>query len=70
MTGFARWFGASTLDDVWLATGVGGRTLPYGNGYPARIVAPGRRGFWWVKWVSEIQPSQRPPWAQSFFPLS
>ena len=70
VTGFARWFGASTLDDVWLATAVGGRTLPYGNGYPARIVAPGRRGFWWVKWVSEIQPSQRPPWAQSFFPLS
>jgi DMSO/TMAO reductase YedYZ molybdopterin-dependent catalytic subunit len=70
ITGYARWFGASTLDDVWLVTGVGGRPLPYGSGYPARIVAPGRRGFWWVKWVSEIRPSARPAWAQSVFPLS
>jgi DMSO/TMAO reductase YedYZ molybdopterin-dependent catalytic subunit len=69
-TGYARWFGAATLDDVWLATSVAGVSLSYGHGFPARIVAPGRRGFWWVKWVSEIQPSQRPPWAQSFFPLS
>lgn len=70
VTGYARWFGASTLDHVWLATGVGAQALPYGHGYPARIVAPGRRGFWWVKWVSSIQPSMRPPWAQSFFPLT
>jgi DMSO/TMAO reductase YedYZ molybdopterin-dependent catalytic subunit len=69
-TGYTRWFGASTLDQVWLATGVGGQALPYGHGYPARIVAPGRRGFWWVKWVSSVQTSARPPWAQSFFPLS
>jgi DMSO/TMAO reductase YedYZ molybdopterin-dependent catalytic subunit len=69
-TGYARWFGASTLDQVWLATGVGGQPLPYGHGYPARIVAPGRRGFWWVKWVSSVQTSARPPWAQSFFPLT
>jgi DMSO/TMAO reductase YedYZ molybdopterin-dependent catalytic subunit len=58
------------LDDVWLATRLNGVPLPYGHGYPARIVAPGRRGFWWVKWVTSIQPSARPPWAQSAFPLS
>jgi hypothetical protein len=69
-TGYARWFGAATLPDLWLATGVGGESLSYGHGFPARIVAPGRRGFWWVKWVSDIQPSPRPPWAQSPFPLS
>jgi hypothetical protein len=69
-TGYARWFGGDTLDDVWLATHVGGFPLSYGHGFPARIVAPGRRGFWWVKWVTSIQPSDRPPWAQSFFPLS
>jgi DMSO/TMAO reductase YedYZ molybdopterin-dependent catalytic subunit len=69
-TGYARWFGAGTLDDVWLVTAVGGEPLTYGHGFPARIVAPGRRGFWWVKWVTSIQPSARPPWAQSFFPLS
>jgi len=70
VTGYTRWFGRSTLDDVWLVTAVGGRLLPYGSGYPARIVAPGRRGFWWVKWVTSIQPSVRPAWAQSVFPLS
>ncbi|WP_157437813.1 molybdopterin-dependent oxidoreductase [Actinoplanes subtropicus] len=69
-TGYARWFGAGTLDDVWLVTALGGRPLTYGHGFPARIVAPGRRGFWWVKWVTAIEPSARPPWAQSFFPLS
>jgi len=69
-TGYARWFGAGTLDDVWLVTAVGGEPLTYGHGFPARIVAPGRRGFWWVKWVTSIQPSARPPWAQSIFPLS
>jgi hypothetical protein len=69
-TGYARWFGAATLDDVWLVTAVGGLPLSYGHGFPARIVAPGRRGFWWVKWVTTIEASPRPPWAQSFFPLS
>jgi DMSO/TMAO reductase YedYZ molybdopterin-dependent catalytic subunit len=69
-TGFARWFGAATLDHVWLVTHVAGFPLSYGHGFPARIVAPGRRGFWWVKWVTSIQPSDRPPWAQSFFPLT
>jgi len=69
-TGYARWFGAGALDDVWLVTAVGGEPLTYGHGFPARIVAPGRRGFWWVKWVASIQPSARPAWAQSFFPLS
>ena len=70
VTGYARWFGVPALDRVWLVTGMGGRALPPGHGYPARIVAPGRRGFWWVKWVSEIRPSDRPAWAQSVFPLS
>ncbi|GAA3248394.1 molybdopterin-dependent oxidoreductase [Dactylosporangium siamense] len=69
-TGYSRWFGAATLDDVWLVTGVAGRPLTYGHGFPARIVAPGRRGFWWVKWVTSVQPSRRPPWAQSVFPLT
>src|SRR5690242_12331877 len=44
-TGYARWFGAGTLDNVWLVTAVGGEPLTYGHGFPARIVAPGRRGF-------------------------
>ncbi|MFG1604473.1 molybdopterin-dependent oxidoreductase [Actinoplanes sp. NPDC049265] len=67
VTGYTRWFDPRA--DIWLATGLNGRPLTYGHGYPARIVAPGRRGFWWVKWVTDIQPSRRPPWAQFPFPL-
>jgi DMSO/TMAO reductase YedYZ molybdopterin-dependent catalytic subunit len=70
VTGYARWFGLETLDHVWLATEVGGEPLTYGHGFPARLVAPGRRGFWWVKWVTSIEPTARPPWAQSPFPLA
>ena len=69
VTGYARWFGADTLHDVWLVTGLAGYPLSYGHGFPARIVAPGRRGFWWVKWVTSIEPTARPPWAQSPYPL-
>ncbi len=68
-TGYARWFGAATLDDVWLVTAVNSRPLSYGHGFPARIVAPGRRGFWWVKWVVAVRAVDGPSWAQSPFPL-
>jgi hypothetical protein len=69
-TGYTRWFERAALDEVWLATRLGGRPLSYGHGFPARIVAPSRRGFWWVKWVEEIRPSDRPAWTQSVFPLT
>jgi cytochrome b561 len=38
-----------------LATHVGGDPLSYGHGAPARLVAPGRRGFEWVKWVVRVE---------------
>jgi DMSO/TMAO reductase YedYZ molybdopterin-dependent catalytic subunit len=38
-----------------LATQVGAEPLTYGHGAPARLVAPGRRGFEWVKWVVRIE---------------
>jgi hypothetical protein len=31
---------------------------------------PGRRGFWWVKWVERIEVSSTPWWWQSPFPLT
>ena len=40
-----------------------------GNGYPVRLVAPGMRGFWWVKWVVELRPEPVPWWWQSPYPL-
>lgn len=38
-----------------LATSVDGERLSHGHGYPLRLVAPGRRGFQWVKWVEEVR---------------
>jgi DMSO/TMAO reductase YedYZ molybdopterin-dependent catalytic subunit len=69
-TGFSRRFPVADLDRVWLATGVGGRPLSAGHGFPARIVAPDRRGFWWVKWVVAVRADSRPWWTQPPFPLT
>ena len=38
-----------------LATHVADTVLPAPNGAPVRLVAPGRRGLDWVKWVTEIE---------------
>jgi hypothetical protein len=69
-TGYARRFPIADLDSTWLVTRLGGEPLSPGHGYPARIVAPARRGFWWVKWVERIELSPLPWWVQSPFPLT
>jgi len=45
--------------DALLATHVGSEALTHGHGAPLRLVAPGRRGFQWVKWVTEIEVRER-----------
>ncbi len=70
VTGYSRRFPADEADRLWLAFEVGGQPLSAGHGFPARIVAPGRRGFWWVKWVDSIRMSDVPAWFQTPFPLS
>lgn len=69
LTGYSRILPADGLDRLWLCTHVGGRPLSRGHGAPARLVAPDRRGFWWVKWVASITPTDRPAWAQPPFPM-
>jgi DMSO/TMAO reductase YedYZ molybdopterin-dependent catalytic subunit len=38
-----------------LATHAGDDALDHGRGAPLRLVAPGRRGFQWVKWVERVE---------------
>lgn len=52
-----------------LATHVGGEPLNHGHGAPLRLVAPGRRGFQWVKWVVAVEVLTEPDrgqWAAIF----
>ncbi|MFB6362396.1 MAG: molybdopterin-dependent oxidoreductase [Halobacteriales archaeon] len=50
--------------DAVLATAVDGEPLTHGHGAPARLVAPGRRGFQWVKWVEAVEVLERPDYGQ------
>ena len=69
LTGYRRRFPVSDADALWLATRFQGRPLTPGTGAPIRLVAPNRRGFWWVKWVASVELSDIPAAAQSPFPL-
>jgi DMSO/TMAO reductase YedYZ molybdopterin-dependent catalytic subunit len=69
-TGYWIRFPIGDLDRLLLATRVGGAPLSVGHGFPARLVAPGRRGFWWVKWVDRIELRTTPWWWQPPFPVT
>jgi DMSO/TMAO reductase YedYZ molybdopterin-dependent catalytic subunit len=69
-TGYSRRFPVRDLPNLLLATRVGGLPLSPGHGFPVRIVAPGRRGFWWVKWVERMELSTTPWWWQPPFPVT
>jgi len=47
-----------------LATHVTGERLSHAHGFPLRLVAPGRRGFQWVKWVERVEVRERPDYGQ------
>ncbi len=38
-----------------LATHTGDEPLSHAHGFPLRLVAPGRRGFEWVKWITRVE---------------
>jgi DMSO/TMAO reductase YedYZ molybdopterin-dependent catalytic subunit len=69
-TGYWIRFPIGDLDRLLLATRAGGAPLSVGHGFPARLVAPGRRGFWWVKWVDRIELRSTPWWWQPPFPVT
>ena len=68
-TGYYRRFTIAEARDYLLATHVGGRLLPRGHGYPVRLAARGKRGFKWVKWVTDIEIDNRPKWLQPPLPI-
>jgi molybdopterin-dependent oxidoreductase-like protein protein len=69
-TGYSRRYPIRDASHLWVATRVGSAPLSPGHGYPARVVAPGRRGFWWVKWIASIDVTDVPWWSQPPFPLT
>jgi DMSO/TMAO reductase YedYZ molybdopterin-dependent catalytic subunit len=70
VTGYWIRFPVSDVGRLLLATQVGGAPLSAGHGYPLRLIAPGRRGYWWVKWVDRIELQATPWWWQPPFPVT
>ena len=68
-TGYRRRLPLRDAPPLLLATSAAGQPLSDGHGAPVRLVAPGRRGFWWVKWVERIEVVDAPWWRQPPFPL-
>jgi DMSO/TMAO reductase YedYZ molybdopterin-dependent catalytic subunit len=68
VTGYVRLFPPSEADRLWLVVRRNGEPLTAPTGAPVRLVAPGRRGFWWVKWVAAVEVSRTPSWLQPPFP--
>jgi len=68
-TGYRRRLPLRDARSLLLATSAAGQSLSDGHGAPVRLVAPGRRGFWWVKWVERIDVVAAPWWRQPPFPL-
>ncbi len=69
VTGYRRRLPLSDAGSLLLATHCAGEPLSAGHGAPVRLVAPGRRGYWWVKWVRRVEVVDAPWWAQPPVPL-
>jgi DMSO/TMAO reductase YedYZ molybdopterin-dependent catalytic subunit len=59
-TGYRWSFSLPDAHGLLLATHVGGQALSHEHGAPLRLVAPGTRGFQWVKWVERIELLEHP----------
>jgi DMSO/TMAO reductase YedYZ molybdopterin-dependent catalytic subunit len=59
-TGYRWSFELADARRLLLATHVGDEPLSHDHGAPVRLVAPGRRGFEWVKWVTRIELHDSP----------
>ena len=64
VTGYRWSLPLAEAEETILATRVGGEQLTHGHGAPLRLVAPGRRGFQWVKWVERVEIRRTPDYGQ------
>lgn len=55
VSGYTARFTLAEASEILLATQVGGQTLDHWHGYPLRAVVPSRRGWHWVKWLTEVE---------------
>jgi len=55
VSGYTAHFTPAEVSEILLATQVGGQLLDHWHGYPMRAVVPSRRGWHWVKWLTEIE---------------
>jgi hypothetical protein len=69
VSGYGRRFPVEAARGFLLATHVAGQPLLHGHGAPLRLVAPGRRGFDWVKWVTRVRVNETSHLLQPPLPL-
>ena len=69
VTGYYRRFSMKEAGEYLLATRVGGEALSHAHGFPLRLVAPGKRGYDWIKWVTAVEVNDTSKWLQPPLPL-
>jgi hypothetical protein len=55
VSGYSAYFTYSEATELLLSTHVGGEVYDHWHGFPVRAIAPSRRGWHWVKWLTEVE---------------
>jgi DMSO/TMAO reductase YedYZ molybdopterin-dependent catalytic subunit len=55
VSGYSAYFTYGEAMELLLSTHVGGQAYDHWHGFPIRAIAPSRRGWQWVKWLTEIE---------------